>query len=145
MEKIIIIKYGELSTKKDNINYFLSCLKDNIRNSIGSDSKITFDKGRMFIRSNDIEKCVLKLKNIFGIHAFAVGYTFKEKNFEIVCNNVLTLVKEKEFETFKVETKRSDKNYPLDSMQISKSVGACILKNKGNIKVSILKLEIMKY
>ncbi|MBQ9834058.1 MAG: tRNA 4-thiouridine(8) synthase ThiI [Bacilli bacterium] len=144
MEKVIIIKYGELTTKKDNINFFIKMLRNNISTALdGYDYDLVYDKGRMFIRSNDIEKCVLKLKNIFGIHAFAVGYTFKEKNFEIVCNNVLTLVKEKEFETFKVETKRSDKNYPLDSMQISKSVGACILKNKGNIKVDVNNPEVL--
>ena len=97
----------------------------------------------MFIRSADIDKCVLKLKNIFGIHDFAVGYTFKEKDFEIVCDNVLALVKEKDFKTFKVETKRSDKNYPLDSMQISRSVGACILKNKDNIKVDVSNPEVL--
>ena len=51
MKKVIIIKYGELSTKKDNINYFISCLKDNIRNSIKDDCKIIFDRGRMYIYS----------------------------------------------------------------------------------------------
>ena len=52
MEKIIIIKYGELSTKKDNINYFLSCLKDNIINSVGK-YNIKFDRGRMFIQTDN--------------------------------------------------------------------------------------------
>lgn len=49
MNKIIIIKYGELSTKKDNINYFLSSLKDNIVNIIGDMGSVKFDRGRMFI------------------------------------------------------------------------------------------------
>ena len=144
MEKVIIIKYGELTTKKDNINFFIKMLRNNISIVLAEyDYDLTYDKGRMFIRYNDIDKCVLKLKNIFGIHDFAVGYTFKEKNFEKVCDNVLALVKEKEFKTFKVETKRSDKNYPLDSMQISRSVGACILKNKENIKVDVNNPEVL--
>ena len=42
MNKIIIIKYGELSTKKDNINYFLSSLKDNIVNIIGDMGSVKF-------------------------------------------------------------------------------------------------------
>ena len=49
MKKVIIIKYGELSTKKDNINYFLSSLKENIISKIGDDASIVFDRGRMFI------------------------------------------------------------------------------------------------
>ncbi|MBQ4584114.1 MAG: tRNA 4-thiouridine(8) synthase ThiI [Bacilli bacterium] len=144
MEKVIIIKYGELTTKKDNINFFIKMLRNNISIALTEyNYDLTYDKGRMFIRSADIDKCVLKLKNIFGIHDFAVGYTFKEKDFEIVCDNVLALVKEKDFKTFKVETKRSDKNYPLDSMQISRSVGACILKNKDNIKVDVSNPEVL--
>ena len=42
MKKLIIIKYGELSTKKDNINYFLSTLKDNIKNSLKTLKLILF-------------------------------------------------------------------------------------------------------
>ena len=50
MKKIIIIKYGELSTKKDNINFFITTLKENIKASLkGLNANITYDKGRMFI------------------------------------------------------------------------------------------------
>ena len=43
MKKIIIIKYGELSTKKDNINFFISTLKDNIKSSLsGLNANITY-------------------------------------------------------------------------------------------------------
>ena len=52
MEKIIIIKYGELTTKKDNINYFLTTLKENIKSMLGNSVDIKFDKGRMFINTN---------------------------------------------------------------------------------------------
>ena len=75
MEKIIIIKYGELSTKKDNINYFLSCLKDNIINSVGK-YNIKFDRGRMFIQTDNsnYDEIVSKLQNVFGIHEINLGY-----------------------------------------------------------------------
>ena len=55
MQKIIIIKYGELTTKKDNIGLFLSALKTNVENSLsGMNTHITFDKGRMFVEVQEI-------------------------------------------------------------------------------------------
>ena len=84
MEKVIIIKYGELSTKKDNINYFLSCLKDNIRNSIGEDGRIVFDRGRMFIYSSldKYDDILDKLKYVFGIHEINLGYKIDGNDLE---------------------------------------------------------------
>ena len=50
MEKIIMVKYGELSTKKGNIGLFLSTLKKNIENNLKTaDVQIKFYKGRMFV------------------------------------------------------------------------------------------------
>ena len=54
MEKLIMVKYGELSTKKANINLFLKQLKVNVEKAlVGLNVEIKFDKGRMFITLND--------------------------------------------------------------------------------------------
>ena len=146
MKKIIILKYGELTTKKDNINYFLKTLKNNI-NIILKDINhtITYDFGRMFIdvKSEDIEKVVEKLKCIFGIHEIIVGYISEDKSLDNIKTNILSLIKDKNFKTFKVSTKRSDKTFPLNSMEISKSLGGCILRNISNIQVDIHNPELL--
>lgn len=146
MKKIIILKYGELTTKKDNINYFLKTLKNNI-NIILKDINhtITYDFGRMFIdvKSEDIEKVVEKLKCIFGIHEIIVGYISEDKSLDNIKTNILSLIKDKNFKTFKVSTKRSDKTFPLNSMKISKSLGGCILRNISNIQVDIHNPELL--
>ncbi len=143
MEKIIIIKYGELTTKKDNINFFLGALKRNIEKSLYHiDHLIYYDKGRMFIKSNELDKCITKLKTVFGIIEFEIGYSIKDKDFNNLKETVLNLVKDLSFKTFKVETKRSDKSYPLDSMEISRNLGAHILKNINDIKVDVKDPEL---
>lgn len=146
MKKIIILKYGELTTKKDNINYFLKTLKNNI-NIILKDINhtITYDFGRMFIdvKSEDIEKAVEKLKCIFGIHEIIVGYISEDKSLDNIKTNILSLIKDKNFKTFKVSTKRSDKTFPLNSMEISKSLGGYILRNIPNIQVDIHNPELL--
>lgn len=146
MEKLIIIKYGELSTKKDNINFFLKTLKQNISNSL-SDIKndITYDFGRMFVlvEESDLEKTVDRLKNVFGIWQIIVGYKDTNLAIDAIKENILDLVKNKEFKTFKVVTKRSDKNYPIKSMDVSRIVGSYILKNISDVRVDVHNPEFL--
>ena len=145
MEKIIIIKYGELTTKKDNINFFINALRDNIKKSLKDiDNKIIYDHGRMFIETSDYENVLNILKKTFGIHEINIGYKLKTNSLEEINAELLNLLKDKEFKTFKVTTKRSDKSYPINSMEISRKVGGTILKNISNIEVDVHKpnLEI---
>jgi len=138
MEKIIIIKYGELTTKKDNINYFLSSLKDNIKNMLGNSVDIKFDRGRMFITSKeDYDVIVNKLQYIFGIHEINIGYKLNNNDIKEIEDNLKELIVERDFKTFKVETKRSYKNYHMNSMEISKYLGGVVLKNKKDISVDV--------
>ena len=139
MKKIIIVKYGELTTKKDNIGLFLSALKRNVDNALnGLNAKVVFDKGRMFVEpSEDNYDIILdKMKKIFGIHEINVGYKI-ENDYEILKQNLLEIVKEKEFETFKVETKRSNKKFFKNSMEVSRELGAVVLINLDNKKVDV--------
>ena len=56
MEKLILIRYAELSTKKSNIKLFLNKLKENISFALNDiDYTIYFDKGRMFIETNEYD------------------------------------------------------------------------------------------
>ncbi len=144
MEKVIFLKYGELSTKKDNRNFFIKKLNENIL-SILKDVKIEYDFGRMFIYPNNAnyDEVIEKLQNIFGIHEIVVAYKFLDREVDSIKKNILTLIKDKEFKTFKVEVKRSDKKYPVDGMTLRKDLGAFILKNKENIKVDVNNPEVV--
>ncbi len=138
MKKLIIIKYGELTTKHDNINFFIKTLKNNISAALENIShEIKYDIGRMFIETSEYEKVRDILLNTFGIHEINIAYELDDNSFDNISSNLLLLLKKKEFATFKVTTKRSNKNYPLNSMEISKKLGAVILKNTTNKKVNI--------
>lgn len=146
MKKIIIIKYGELSTKKDNINFFIDTLRDNIKEALKNiEAKITYDRGRMFILTEDYDEVINILTKTFGIHEINIGYVLEGNDFENISSSLLELVKEKNFKTFKVITKRSDKSYKLTSMEISSKLGGVLLKNIHGINVDIHnpELEIM--
>ncbi len=139
MEKIIFLKYGELSTKKDNRNFFLKILNNNIKHVLKDKVEIKYDYGRMFIipSENDFTETIAKLKNIFGIQEIVVAYKFSDRSLDAINENIIKILKDKEFKTFKVEVKRSDKKYEIDGMNLRKLIGAHILKNLSNIKVDV--------
>lgn len=145
MEKIIFLKYGELSTKKNNRNFFIKILNDRIKKVFQDEVLINYDFGRMFIKplNNNFEEVTKKLQTIFGIHEIVVAYKFQEKEIEAIKANLLSLLKEKSFKTFKIEVKRSDKSYPLDGMELRKIFGGHILKNIVDIKVDIHNPDII--
>lgn len=146
MEKLIIIKYGELTTKKENINLFITTLKQNIKQKLSNENvDIRFDKGRMFIRvlNDNFDVIIEKLKEVFGIHEIVIGYELKTLDIEEIKKELLSLLEKKEFKTFKVETKRSNKKIPKTSTEISREVGGFILKNKENTKVDVHNPELM--
>ena len=65
MEKLIMIKYGELSTKKGNIGFFLNTLKNNIVSVLdGLNYELKHDKSRMFIEVDDLNEAVSNINSI---------------------------------------------------------------------------------
>ena len=150
MEKILLIKYGELTTKGDNRNLFINKIYDNMKLLLSNyDVKITKNRVRMFVsfKDEEIDEVIDIIKNIFGIHSIVLAYKVNT-NIETIKESVLNLVKEVDFKTFKVETDRADKSFPIKSPDFSREIGGLILKNVPNKKVDVhnpdylLKIEI---
>jgi thiamine biosynthesis protein ThiI len=150
MERIILIKYGELTTKGDNRNYFINKIYDNMKLKLSHyDVRIVKNRVRMFVYVDDmyIDEVVDIIKNIFGIHSIVIAYKVNS-NVSDIETGVLDAVKNVSFKTFKVETDRADKSFPISSMDFSRQMGALILKNVPNISVDVhnpeylLKIEI---
>lgn len=141
MEKILMIKYAELTTKKDNRNFFINTLEKNIKSSLSDlNIEIIKDYYRMFIISNDYEEAIKRLKNICGIYEIVPCIKDTDTSLENICWLAKSLVKEDT--TFKVVTNRSDKSYPIPSMELSRKVGAYLLKNVNNLSVDVHNPEV---
>ena len=77
MDRVILIKYGELTTKKGNRNFFVNTLYNNIKNKLKKfDVKISKDISRMYIefREEELEEIKKVVDNIFGIHMYHIAY-----------------------------------------------------------------------
>ncbi len=71
MNRVVLIKYGELTTKKANRKFFINTLYNNIKKKLNDlDVNISRDISRMYIEFNDkdLDKVLENLNLVFGIH-----------------------------------------------------------------------------
>jgi thiamine biosynthesis protein ThiI len=133
-----MIKYGELTTKKANRNFFVETLTNNINKKLKNlNVKITKDRVRMYIECEepDFETVISNLNKVFGLHGIVVAEKVNN-NVEEIKEVALKKIKEYNGKTFKVETKRADKSFPIRSMEFNNVMGGYILKNT-DLKVDV--------
>ena len=131
MERLILIKYGELTTKKENRKMFIKMLADNIRSLLKEyEFKMEYDRVRMYITCDNkyIDEIANKLAKIFGIHSIVICHKV-DNNTDNIKNKVKEVLSNITFKTFKVETKRADKRFEIPSMEFNNVIGGFILRN----------------
>ncbi len=139
MKKVIIIRYGELYLKGKNRGFFERAFETNLRRALkGFDAELIKQSGRYLVQDFDddaAEDIVEKLKKVFGLHTLSMAY---ETSADI--NDIFEVAKLlcKQEGTFKVESHRGDKKYPLTSVEISKKLGGMLLDYaKGKLSVDV--------
>ena len=145
MNRVILIKYGELTTKKGNRNFFVNTLYNNICKKLEKyNVKISKDRSRMYIefQDNELDKIKKVIDNIFGIHMYHIAYIVNT-NIEDIKNNLLDIMSKEKFNTFKIETKRSYKKFSYTSMEVNPILGGHLLKNINNISVDVHNPDIL--
>ena len=129
MKEIILVKYGEIILKGGNRARFENVLMDNIRNSVKNidNIKMSIMQATIYIEPSDPEKIDLicqRLSLVFGIVSVTKAGVCQKEIEDIkrsayeYCKNELTPGKK-----FKVEAKRADKRFPLNSLEIGIEVG----------------------
>ncbi len=119
-----LAKIGELTLKGSNIQEFENLLKHNIAQYLhGTGSQIALRAGRLYIDydENTCEKVEFALNHLIGITGWAKA-TVCEKSIEDISRAVFELAKieaEKGCKSFKIDSRRSDKSFPLNSYQIN--------------------------
>ncbi|MBU5317337.1 tRNA 4-thiouridine(8) synthase ThiI [Clostridium bornimense] len=138
MRKLILVKYAsEIFLKGLNRNKFEQKLMENIKKVL-KDVPYEFirDDGRTFIYSEDIELLVEKVSKVFGVKEICIVDEC-EVQLEAICNAAILCAKELNGGTFKVESNRANKEFPMNSMELSRYVGSQILQNTSNLSVDV--------
>lgn len=138
MNRVVLIKYGELTTKKGNRKFFINTLYQNLKKKLNNfDVKISRDISRMYIEfsEQELELVLEKLNQVFGVHSYQIAYKI-ETDIEKIKELAVEVMNEKNG-TFKVETRRANKNFPIQSIEFSRQVGGLVLKNNSNLTVDV--------
>lgn len=145
MEPVVVVRYSEIGLKGKNRGYFEKKLIDNIR-KIARPPEINKRYGRIIIRLKDMDFDEIKerLKYVFGIQNFSFAYAVShdlDKIKEVVLK--LLKLKLKNEKTFKVQTKRSYKQFPMNSQELSAHIGAFVLENFKELSVDVHNPDII--
>ena len=144
------LSYGELSLKGKNRGQFERKLRNRInRNLKEFDYKLVEDLSKLYvlIDPKDLEKITEKLKKVFGIVGINQSSRVSQKDEEIKAKvlEFANYAYEKGARTFKISVNRSNKEFPINSMDYAKEVGAFVLINSPFEKVKMKDPDIMIY
>ena len=152
MKEIILIKNGELTLKGLNRSNFEDILIKNIRRRLRSLGEFDVRKAQSTIYIEpkaddfDFEEALERVKLIFGIAAFSRACVC-EKSMEDILAKSAEYLKDSlsKIKTFKVEAKRSDKQFPLTSPEICREVGGKLLETNSHLKVDVHNPDLVVY
>ena len=151
MYKAFLIKYAEIAIKGKNRYIFEDALVEQIKyqlKDVEGKFRIVKEMGRIFVYAEsafDYEETIEALKRVFGIFSICPAVVLEDEGFEKLSEEVAAYVKklygDQEL-TFKVNTRRNKKTYPMQSMEVSSALGGIILDACPNMKVDVHKPDV---
>ncbi|WP_297630805.1 tRNA uracil 4-sulfurtransferase ThiI [uncultured Clostridium sp.] len=145
MRKLILVKYAsEIFLKGLNKNKFEKKLRDNIKKKLkGLEYEFIIDQGRYFIKVDDLEEGIDRVKKVFGVAEVCI-VTEVERDLDVIKAEVVKKINEVKPKTFKIVTNRANKVFHMNSMEISRDIGGFVLDNyKGELSVDVKKPECL--
>jgi tRNA uracil 4-sulfurtransferase len=156
MQKMILIRFGDMMLKGRNIGYFIKRVRMHLVEKLkGLETTCQFTHDRIFInyQVRDEQDIVKRLKEIQGIHSFSIVYVAKPELDDIIDKAIYALDHDLQTpgKSLKIETRRTDKSFPMTSLEITQHIASRILsqaKKKYVIDVrqpdDILEIDLRK-
>ncbi len=139
MKKVIIIRYSEIYLKGKNRGFFEKAFENNLKKALQPfEHEFVKNTGRYLVQNfyeDEAETIIEKLKKVFGAHTLSLAYE-TENDIDSIFEAAKLVARDSG--TFKVESHRGDKRYPLTSVEISKKLGGMLLDySKGKLSVDV--------
>lgn len=142
----IVIRYGELSLKGKNRKIFINQLHENVRSKLKaySEVKIKNTRDRMLILLNglDPEPIINICQSIFGIQNLSLAIKSENEVEKIKASALYALQEANNVKTFKITTRRANKDFPIGSQEFNHVIGSHLLVNSEGITVDVHKPDI---
>lgn len=154
MYKSFLLKYGEIGVKGKNKHLFEDALAKQVRlalKKVDGSFQVTREEGRIYVDAlseYDYDDALEALKKVFGIVWICPMVQTDDNGFDALADEIVEYIDkvypDKHF-TFKVESRRARKNYPMNSMELNAAIGEKLLmayENDG-LKVDVHKPEVL--
>jgi thiamine biosynthesis protein ThiI len=135
MQSVIIVHHHEITLKRGNRSMFEKQLMKNVRLAMSGIIPLPAVRGgygRFVIDAGGTEIDVLttRLARVFGLANICPALKVNQDISEF-CTAADQLLIDREFDTIRVETRRADKNFPVNSMEVSAQVGEHLCRKYG--------------
>ncbi|HCA7426366.1 tRNA uracil 4-sulfurtransferase ThiI [Staphylococcus pseudintermedius] len=138
----ILVRYGELTLKGGNRKTFVSQLRSNVKRALMplKGYEVKANRDRMYIQLEpeaDIEEMMTRISKVFGVHSISPVLKL-EKSMDAVYKHARLFAQNYEAgDSFKIEVKRSDKNFEYETFAIQRMVGGEVLKSNTSLHVDV--------
>jgi tRNA uracil 4-sulfurtransferase len=131
----VLIRYHEIALKKGNRSYFTELLKRNLVSAVkdlGIKETRSLPARLLLTFKNDIDPQIVlgRIRSVFGVANFSV-VARTERDMESLRSRVLDALDGARFSSFRIETQRGDKTFPLTSPEINRQLGAAVKEKSG--------------
>lgn len=137
----ILIRYGELGLKGKNINQFINKLQGNLQRALVAypKAKVTRSSGRLFVVLNgeDPEPIIEVCRKIFGIYSMSLAMKVTNDVEDIKEGALQALKDVVDAKTFKVNVRRANKQFPIQSIEMNRILGSHLLRNTEGFTVDV--------
>ena len=150
MKEVLLCKYGEIVLKGANKAYFEDILCKELRKRAKKCGNFEISRAQSTVYVEplddfcDMDAMLCEAQKVFGIVSIARAYVC-EKSLDAIANAAREQITDeiRKYKTFKVEAKRSDKRFPLDSMELSREIGGVLLSANCRLKVDVRNPDVV--
>ncbi|MFB3906296.1 MAG: tRNA uracil 4-sulfurtransferase ThiI [Acidobacteriota bacterium] len=135
MTRCFVCHYHEISLKKANRSFFEKLLVQNIRAALRGlpHREVRRMPGRILVELLDdspVGEIAVRLQKVFGLVSASPAWKV-EQDLDTIAVTAWSLIRDREFKTFCVRTRRSNKDFPLNSQQVNEQLGEFLARKSG--------------
>ncbi|MBP3646686.1 MAG: tRNA 4-thiouridine(8) synthase ThiI [Clostridia bacterium] len=140
MREVLQVRFGEIFLKGLNRPVFLRKLVARVRSAVQEvGGRVWLSDSRVYVSDvTDMEEAIRRVTKVFGVHSVCRAIEMEKGDFTAICDQAVELLKDCEG-SFKVNARRSDKRYFMDSPAINMEMGGYILERLPKLHVDIKK------
>lgn len=138
MREVLMMRFSEIHLKGLNRPYFMRMLVERVKEAVKDvRGHVWLSDSRVYVSdAMDMDEALRRTRKVFGVHSVCRAVEMDKADFPALCGQAVRLLDGKTG-SFKVEARRSDKRYPMDSMELNREIGHYILSKLPHLTVDV--------